>query len=138
MSEERYSRRRFLLLASATGTLAVLGIGLAAKRESERTLAAELGDVLVHSAGARAVGAAWLGANPDQRPADLTSELFAALGPRARYARGPELHRLIAQQVHGDYAAGRVEQVKGWVLSRTEVRLSALAAVSGAEPWASS
>jgi hypothetical protein len=127
-----YSRRRFLYVVGAAASAAVLGVGLAVRRRGkEEPAAARLTALLGDPRAARALGAVWVAANREQsRPADLAGGLLRDLGPGATSADPQVLRRLVAERVHGDYAAGRVGKVDGWVLSETEIRLCALAAVT--------
>jgi hypothetical protein len=68
----------------------------------------------VNSAAARAIGAAYLRAHPND---SLTDARAIATQPRAH----------IAARVREDFAAGRVVLLDGWMLSVTEARLCALA-----------
>ena len=125
------SRRRFLYVFGAAGSATVLGAVLVRWRGRERSLAAAVTVVLGNLAAAREIGALWVAANPHQsRPADLVDGLLVDLGRQARSAGPEEIHRLVAERIRSDYATGRVGQIAGWVLSRTEIRLCALAAVT--------
>jgi hypothetical protein len=135
VSERGYSRRRFLIVASGLGTAALAGLGLVARRTFERARAFEVGGLLADLPAATVLGQAWLTANPDRAlPAELTEALLADLGPRSRRASRAELRLLVADRVAADYEEGRVESLKGWVLSRTEILLCALAAVTANSP----
>jgi hypothetical protein len=41
------------------------------------------------------------------------------------HAHARELHALVARNIRADYAAGRIESVAGWLLSRTELLIVA-------------
>ena len=123
---QQFSRRRFLLAAA---TLAV-GLAVGGKRSWDHLAGARLGRILGEREAARAIGRAWLATNPQEgKRRRLIRELLADLGFGARFAGSDELRRRVAERVRFDYGAGHVAQVEGWVLSRTELRLCALAAL---------
>ena len=116
---KQLSRRRFLL---ATATLAV-GLAVGGKRSWDHRVGVRLGQILGEREAARAIGRAWLATNPQEgKRRRLIRDLLADLGFRARFAGLDDLRQLVADRVRFDYAAGRIAQVEGWVLSRTEVR----------------
>jgi len=77
---------------------------------------------------ARAIGRAYLLQEPSE--ADATC-LVALLDPGGVAARGKaELRRTIAARHREDFGCGRTVILDGWILSRTEVRLCALATIA--------
>jgi len=78
---------------------------------------------------ARAVGRAYLLQEPAE--ADVT-HLMALLDPVGVAARGEAelLRQTIAARHRNDFGCGRTVILDGWILSRTEVRLCALAAIT--------
>lgn len=78
--------------------------------------------------GARAIGRAYLEGEPGERdPAQLAARLAESLGGGAPWSRDDVLAR-----VRRDYDEERVVLVRGWLLSRTEARLCALASLGDA------
>jgi hypothetical protein len=95
---------------------------------------AALVDLLKSPGSAAAVGRAYLGAYPDEADAArLALHLERALraqGLEPRRAPAPRLRAALAEQSRADFAAGRTVRVEGWVLSQSEARLCALAALA--------
>ena len=127
------TRRNFLrLLASlgvvlATRQLGVLGtLGRAAGRES---LGARLLRLFRSPASAAAIGRAYLQVAPQDADERRLLRLICASGRHWRTADTEQLRLLIPQQQAEDFQHGRVVQVRGWILSETEARLCALAAL---------
>ena len=121
-----WTRRRFLVATSAVGTTALAGTAIYWSMRDTWTerLVQALGD----SPATREIGRVFVAAHPDQaRPEELREGLqrsFAA-GDRAR-----PLRDALADKIEEDYRFGRVAQVEDWVLSETEIRLCALAALA--------
>jgi hypothetical protein len=126
-------RRSFLALAGAAGAV-VVGVARPWRSLVEvrpPTLESALLSVLSDRAAAAAVGAAYLAVTPAE--ADrllLLNRLAAALNVVASLPDAAALRARVAARVGQDFAAGATCSVDGWVLSRTEARLDALAAVS--------
>ena len=81
---------------------------------------------------AAAIGRAYLA----ERPMEADPETLVAGILPGRSARelamldGTRLRALVRERHRGDFAAGRTATLSGWILSRTELRLCALAALS--------
>jgi len=128
------SRRRFLLLA-ALGAGAAAGSALRAGwlagdgRRSSR--AARLLDGFVDLTSARVVGAACLEIPRLERSVpELVRALERSLGGESAYRGSPrEMRTRVSELVRKDFAALDIVDVQGWVLSRNEARLYALAAL---------
>jgi hypothetical protein len=127
----RYSRRAFLAASLlGGGALVAGGSAIAVRWTGERTVRRLLG-LFTDRAALRPVGAAYLKAVPAESDrAKLERLLLQDLGLEARFASPEELGRLVADRIRDDFAEDRVAQVEGWVLSRTEARLCALAALA--------
>ena len=70
-------------------------------------------------------------ANAEQLTSFICSRLSKPYGDLAR-ANRKEIKSLLARQQQEDFAADRIIDVGGWVLSRNEARLYALVAISAA------
>ena len=70
-------------------------------------------------------------ANAEQLTSFICSRLRKPYGDLAR-ANRKEIKSLLARQQQEDFAADRIIDVGGWVLSRSEARLYALVAISAA------
>lgn len=133
LAEERpllASRRRCLavllaLVAPWSGMALDPWPGRAGYAGIRRALIEVLGDPVC----ARAIGQACLCALP---AAERTSDrLVAAIGGAVPLdGAASEVRRLIRQRVRRDFAEGSIVRVEGWILSLTEARLYALAALA--------
>lgn len=96
--------------------------------------AGRLVETLRHRRSAATVGRAFLGQHPHEADARRLTTLLSDDLRRRRCdpagARRTRLRTAISDQVRDDFAAGRVVNVRGWVLSATEARLCGLAALS--------
>ncbi len=139
---ERIYRRDLLLGAGAAG---LLGACPAIARQSSSAAGTDASRTAFLRAcrefwarcdGARVIGETYWrtsGNRPDRAAllARLVADVAAARLP-ARPVVTPEAFRaLIASRVRADFSAGRVTRLGGWLLSETEVRLCALAALDG-------
>jgi hypothetical protein len=126
-------RRSFLALAGTAGAV-VLGAAqpwrsLVAVRP--RTLATALLAVLADPRSAAVVGAAYLAVTPAEADREvLLTRLASALRLGRTVPETGALRARLAARVERDFATGATCSVDGWVLSRTEARLGALAAVA--------
>ncbi|WP_158044312.1 hypothetical protein [Skermanella pratensis] len=120
------NRREILATAAAAGLLCASpgsARAVAAPPEARRLLA-----LLRSPAAARRIGLAYLETSVDEAdPAKLVA-LIVGDGVDRGTADG-DLLRHVAERQRADFAAGRTVKLDGWVLSRTEARLYALAAV---------
>lgn len=95
-----------------------------------------LASVLGRPASAAAVGRAYLAGHPGEADRDwLAAQLSADLRLRDCDPARSEAARLragLSRQLRADFAQSRVVRVDGWVLSVTEARLCALAALTAA------
>lgn len=129
------SRRRFFLAALGAG----VPLGLAPLRPWNVVVAFEhsepavrLGRLLHRRDSAHEIGPAYLRSLPPTTPNVLADAIALGLpGGHAvlATARDTELRALLAERSSMDFSEGRTVQLRGWVLSETEVRLCALAAL---------
>lgn len=141
MSAGRIDRRRFLQAGLGAG--AVLAVaGMRPWRvliESTRApLAERLTALLEHRASAGVVGGEYLrNAAGEKTEGALLEGLVSGIsgGRRAaERASGAELGELVAAAVERDFAEEDTVRLQGWIVSRTEARLCALAAQDPAGP----
>lgn len=131
----RITRRGFLIgLGSAAAALIVRSEpwrALVAYRDPPA--AARLVSLLTHVENARVVGHAYLRAFPLERSADGLVEGIASGLPGGhgalRTSSDDELRRAVSTAIRDDFAREADVTVQGWILSRTEARLYALAAL---------
>ena len=134
---QEIERRAFLRGAGAATALglaapALLAFFAGCGRES--ALARPLSGFFADPDSARAVGREYLELSPDEADAATVLERLAGAHLReweALVASDPErLLQALRLQHRGDFAHERVVAIRGWVLSETEVRLCALAALA--------
>ena len=132
------SRRDFLylLLGSSIGAFSYPVIALSGLTDSgnRATLATTLADFLDDKTSARIVGIEYLRHYPTENDADwLADEIFLVdLDRRTEFLRVGEAERkeIINHLIREDFKRGRIVQVRGWMLSQTEVRLCAITALA--------
>ena len=131
------SRRRFLVLSGSFGASIVSGCvapgGWFDSAERSRPPAERLVGLLRHRSSARNVGEAYLESTPSEAAVDrLVEAILAGLEDDAGALRRTraELHDQIARRVEQDFAEEATVCLRGWILSRTEARMCALAALS--------
>jgi hypothetical protein len=95
-------------------------------------LAARLAALFSAPESAAILGRAYLAEAPAEADPDgLVARILPESSARELAALdGERLRALVAERQRGDFAAGRTFVLDGWVLSRTELRLCALAALS--------
>jgi hypothetical protein len=137
VSGDAVTRRRFLFVALGAG----VPLGLAPLRTWNVVVAFERSEPAVRLArlltprdGARAIGTEYLRTlpGPPASAAALADAIALALpaGHRALATAGDaELRELLAEQSAADFGDGRTVRLRGWILSETEARLCALAAL---------
>jgi hypothetical protein len=126
------SRRGFCV---AVASIILFDLGRRGAAESDpvaRRLSHFFGDAL----SASVVGREYLRSNPSEAGAPRLVDLIclASSARRAEIGAADDetLRRLVLLQQRRDFEEGRVVEVRGWILSETECRLCALAAlVSG-------
>jgi hypothetical protein len=132
----RLSRRRFLVaVGGAAAALAVRAepwravVAVRARSDAEHLVSA-----LDHLESARVVGRAYLREHPRERSvAGLVDGITSDLpGGRATVggASEAELRLAVSASIRNDFARETSVRVQGWILSRTEARLYALAALT--------
>jgi hypothetical protein len=132
------NRRQFILrslaVATVAGTAWIVRRLWSAPADVSRGEALRIAGILVPAFGGSpavgAVGQAYLEKTPGESdPRVLVSHLCEGWAPDALDADASELVERIRQQHRQDFASGRTVGVEGWVLSRTEARVGALAAL---------
>lgn len=129
----RVSRRRLLAVIGAAGIFLAAGWrtrGLAAVPDAE---VARLVGLFKHRGSARAIGRVYLAARPEEADARRLVDLIGRADddpPLLDAANDTELRAWIRQRQARDFATGRIVKLDGWLLSATEVRICALAALT--------
>jgi hypothetical protein len=136
VTDPRTSRRRFLAGAAAASVPLALAPLKPWRALYEATgaqgPAARLAAVLRPRRGARLLGRRALVALDGPHSRELTAQVLATVpgGKKALAgASDDELRGLLARSSHDDFVAERTVRCGGWVLSATEARLCALAAL---------
>jgi hypothetical protein len=130
------TRRRFLASTAAVAAVAAVAAArpwTALVRVVDPSAAARLAALFSHRESARTVGAACLAAAPVAPRSTGWSTRGAALpGGRSsiRLTSDEDLRDRLACRVRADFDEGLVVDVRGWVLSATEARLFAIAALA--------
>jgi hypothetical protein len=124
----RLGRRRFLAALGAGGAVLVLECtGCGRERSGSWRAAPRLAELLGDDPDVRAVGAHYLaGARGERNPATLAALVFPEFVEGTDAVGDDALVRIFRERVAGDFAAGRVGRVDGWIFALTEVRLCAL------------
>ena len=138
MSLERFGRRHFLALAlgvSAASALLLLtnrwvaGRGSGRVPNTARTLARYFDD----PAHARTVGREYLAAHPREAGLEQLTRLLLEGRPSLADAlatpASSDWRGLVRVAHREDFAEGRVVNVRGWILSHSEARMFAIAAL---------
>ncbi|HSA80812.1 MAG TPA: hypothetical protein VLE23_08300 [Geminicoccaceae bacterium] len=130
-------RRQFFTAFALSGALWTAWQSWTRARLPSRRSAAgadRLVAVLGQPGSAAAVGRAYLTRHPDEADRDrLAAQLAAGLRSRGCDPARSDTARLrasLARQLRADFGHSRVVRVDGWVLSLTEARLCALAALT--------
>jgi hypothetical protein len=101
-------------------------------RVSTPPLAVRLADLLEHRESAIAVGREYMAVSKTERTTEaLLAELTAALpggADAAKHASQAELRGMLAARIRRDFEDDVTVSLRGWIVSRTEGRLCALAA----------
>lgn len=78
----------------------------------------------------RALGESYLKAHPEEADRErLISLLLDEIGEVSDLDSDEQLRERVGAAVHDDFAAERTVRVEGWIVSRTEARLTALVAM---------
>ena len=138
MKDDRaFSRREFLALSAAAALSLIVRSqlpGVTALRHGQQDLlATRLAGLLTHKESAKVIGLEYLRNNRQETDARVLLDRIASslnAGEVGLFeAVGPNLHELLARTMREDFANDRIVKLQGWVLSATEVRLCALAAL---------
>ena len=130
MIERRTTRRGFIVTgALSLGAIAFLGGKklLGEGNDPEEPLTKHVGDAL-DDEGLRAIGKSYLRARPREDDERRLVRLVQKRGAWRRVSRPQDVIPLLRAESRRDYRMGRTVSVEGWLLSRTEARLCALAA----------
>jgi len=119
---------RRTLLAGAALSVAV-GSGVAAARGEESDPGSRLAALFGSPSSARAIGRRYLTIRPEEASAAILVEAIVRDHPCAGTTER-QLRDLMRRAIRDDFACGDTVTLDGWVLSVTEARLCALAALA--------
>ncbi|MCB1896077.1 MAG: hypothetical protein H6945_20865 [Zoogloeaceae bacterium] len=123
------SRRRFHALAGS----GLLLLALRAVGASDATDALPPWLSAIDRQAVEAIGAAYLAAHPDERDrAELRRRIEREFVARRRTAGAQSAVSVLSALVRNEFREGRVVIVDGWMLSRSEARIYALAVLAAA------
>lgn len=128
------TRRGFLVTVASVGGVAMVVLRRGTGRPDDaRELVLQLSDLVGGHADVSMLGREYLAATPDEADIDrLVGHLAPAFGPPAWPLDAARAAARFRTRVADDFAGGDVVEVRGWLLSRTELRLCALVAL---RPW---
>lgn len=120
-------RRSFLIGSVAAGTCFTLGGGWwLCRRISPEYLLKSLGGAFQQPEDLIFVGNMYLEQHPEEHNRKLLGRILAE---RFRSQRAFHIEKAIRDLIHEDFDLGQVVELEGWMVSRTEARLCALAAL---------
>lgn len=122
MTDHRMDRRSVL-----AGALAFLGVTAAPDRSRAMDTRAVVETAARFGADAAEVGRRYLESNGSEANCELLADLVAANLDR----HAGEVPEQMAMAASEDFRCGRVVTVDGWLLSRTEARICAIAYLAG-------
>lgn len=123
------TRRGFLYAAGAAGVIAAVGVALVRFRDPWPVDA--FVELLDDPEAARLLGQAWTTHAPQEvRASHLIAALRRDLGLDSSSVTPDQLPSVVAERIRSEYADGHVGRIGNWVLSDTEIRLCALAALT--------
>lgn len=137
MAQKTITRRVFLHIVVG---LSSLGLTLPARilsslvgQRAPESLAANLAKVFAHKKSAALVGVEYLRSVPREADARMLVDLICSREAELRAtlikADLKALRELLRHQQRQDFEQGRIVKLQGWILSETEARLCALAAI---------
>lgn len=119
-------------LAGLSGTVHLLSrLG---RPPAAEPLALSLAHFFPHDQSAKIVGLEYLRGAPHEASASVLVDLICSSDPERRgqlaQADARKRRELLRAQQRQDFEQGRIVRVQGWILSETEARLCALAALA--------
>jgi hypothetical protein len=131
----KYSRRDMLRQLTCGGLLVSLPASVLAQPAENISLPllSRLGRFFANRESARVIGQRYLELAPSEAdPERLMALICHSDENRARlaHANTEQLREILLDQQRMDFVRGRTVMIDGWVLSETEVRLCALAAIA--------
>ena len=131
---KNFSRRDIFRQLAGSGLMMALPASALARviGDVSLPLASRLAQFFHNEESARVIGRRYLELSPSEaRPERLMALICRCEENHTRLARADagQLRTLLQDQQRADFTHGRTTTVDGWILSETEVRLCALAAI---------
>jgi hypothetical protein len=130
------TRRTFLrvfFLLSVVGVIRGADVVNTESPHSSGLLPWKLAHFFLHEDSAKVIGVEYLRVAPMEADVHFLADLICSFEEERRvafaHADAGELRVLLQRQQRQDFERGRIVTVHGWILSRTEARLCALAAL---------
>lgn len=130
------TRRAFLRVFFLLGVVGVIRGTDFVKTDSSHSpslLPWKLTHFFLHKESAKVIGVEYLRVAPMEADVQLLTGLICSFEEKRRaefaHADAGKLRILLLRQQRQDFERGRIVNVHGWILSRTEARLCALAAL---------
>lgn len=137
MSNLNHSRRKFCRLMLATGTCIAISPALAHVKSRQTSAYSDLQHKLVglfhDKESARIIGMEYLKNTPEESHHKiLIEEIFTNSDTRLKIqteSSPDRIKNVLVKKIREDYEHGRIIYLKDWIISITEARISALAAI---------
>lgn len=135
--DTKITRRCFLRTLGCLSAFALIGSALDLAKFSASMvhdpIASRLTEVFIHKESAKIVGLEYLSCVPNERDVGLLTNLICSFQSEGceEFAKADMVKRrkMLLDQQRKDFEHGRIVNVQGWILSETEARLCALAAL---------
>lgn len=124
--------QRLIVLGVAGSVFPVRVFAAWPGRDTTEYLAAKLKSIVKNTQSARIIGREYLSMAPEEATRQRLVALICITDEHYRRlarARNRTLKKFVLELQQEDFANGRTVNVRGWILSKTEVRLYALAAI---------
>jgi hypothetical protein len=99
----------------------------------DQLLSEKLTSLFHHKTSAAMIGLEYLRSRPNEADARQLTRLICSRWPgqldERTFADARNIQKILLRQVREDFDKDRIVHVRGWILSETEARLSALAAL---------
>jgi len=131
------NRRDFLSTLLGTSVLLILQpfrtVARMGSSDCPETIAEQLSNFFIHKQSAEMIGREYVTLRPNESARTLLNELIRSFELHRFSMSGridtKELRNFLAIKQRQDFELSRIVNIKGWILSETEARLCALAAL---------
>jgi len=132
------NRRKFVLSLVAVGSGLALGIGVAEEHTTEHTTEhtareqtlLELSELFSDKHSTKVIAKSYFKQHPEEKDIEVLFEhIFPNLSESRRLPPANSLRAYIQKRIRHDFTSNQTISLRGWILSKTEVRLSALVSI---------